>query len=269
MDKADPEVAGEVGDGFRVVVPTRDSAAWIAMVADAYRRVGVRPLFVVDKRSTDGTDAVLAGAGADISHVVPVDDCVEDIIWRIPALTDARWVLRMDDDEMPSAGLLQWVRANLGALTLPKVAFPRRWALYARGGRLSYAEHKQLYYMQSRPDLLDPQVRLFRPDKVKYVRKIHTPGFSIDGGMHIAPREAYICHFDWIARTFEERHAKLMRYELALPGCGSSLLHFYLPELVHPLDRCEVPFETDEFDSLAAMFVNYRMRTLPGMTAVA
>jgi hypothetical protein len=90
---------------------------------------------------------------------------------------------------------------------------------------------------------------LFQPDKVSYVRNIHTPGFTLEGGMHIAPPDAFICHFDCIPRSFGERRAKLLRYEAALPGCGSSLLFFYLPELLQPADRREAPFETGGFDA--------------------
>jgi hypothetical protein len=269
MDRTDLQGAGAASDGFRVVVPTRDSAPWVAALADAYHRAGVRPLFIVDSRSGDGTHAVLKTLGADAVEVLPADNCVEDIVWRIPSLTDARWVLRIDDDEMPSAALLQWVRVHLHAFTLPTVAFPRRWALRTSDGILSYAEHKQLYYIESQPDLLDPQIRLYQPDKVNYFRRIHSPGFTAEGGTHIAPPEAFICHFDWIARSFEQRHAKLLRYEAALPGCGSALLYFYLPELLHPTDRCEQPFQSREFDALAAVFAQHRRRASHGMIAAA
>jgi hypothetical protein len=268
MDNAPVESEDAGDDGFRVVVPTRDSAPWIAALAGAYRHVGVRPLFLVDSRSTDGTLGELRRLGADAVEVLPAEDCVEDIVWRIPAFTSSAWVLRLDDDEMPSVGMLQWIRANLRACTA-KVAFPRRWAFMTQDGTLSYAEHRQLYYMEVRPDLLDPQIRLYRPDKVTYTRNIHTPGFTMEGDLHIAPPEAFICHFDWIARSFEERHAKLRRYDIALPGCGFALLYFYLPELLHPVDRCETPFETTEFDVLASVFAQHRRRRNIGTGAEA
>jgi len=270
MDNAPIESEGARIDGVRVVVPTRDSAPWIAALATAYRRLGIAPLFLVDSRSTDFTLAELQRVGADAVEVLPAEDCVEDIVWRIPAFTSAPWVLRLDDDEMPSIGMLQWISANRAVFTA-KVAFPRRWAFMTQDGTLSYAEHRQLYYLQGRPDLLDPQVRLYQPDKVTYIRNIHTPGFTMEGEMHIAPPSAFICHFDWIARSFDERHAKLRRYDLALPGCGFALLYFYLPELLHPADRCDTPFDTNEFDALAAVFAQYRRRhhhgTVHGMVA--
>jgi hypothetical protein len=265
---ADLQGALPGGDGFRVVIPTRDSAPWIAALADAYDRAGVRPLFIVDRRSSDGTGAVLRHRGCDVAEVLPAEACVEDIVWRISSLTDARWVLRINDDEMPSAALLQWVRVSLHTLMLPAVAFPRRWAWMGSGGRLSYAEHRQLYWMDGHPEVLDPQVRLFQPDRVHYVRTLRTPGFSIEGGLHIAPPEAFICHFDWLARSFAERHAKLVHYETALAGYGLALRYLYLPELLPLTDRCEEPFPTDEFDSLAAVFARCRRRS-SGIIAAA
>jgi hypothetical protein len=260
MDNPDTAITGAGDERFRVIVATRDSAAWIGALADAYDCAGIRPLFVVDSRSGDGTVAVLQNLGADVVEVLPASNHIQDIVWRIPSLTDACWVLRINDDEMPSRRLLQWVRSNLDGFTLTKVAFPRRWAFQPPGGRLSYSEHKQLYSVRERPGLLDPQIRLFRPHAVNYTSDLRTPGFTTEGGTHTAPLEAFICHFDWIVRTFAERHAKLLRYETELPGSGSALRHFYLPELIHPADRCEEPFETTEFDTLAAVFALYRTR---------
>jgi len=260
MDQADLFSGTAARDGFRVVIPTRDSAGWIDALVSAYNGLDVRPLFVVDKRSTDDTLGVLRRIGADAIEVLPVDNCVEDIIWRLASLTDARWLLRMDDDELPARAMLDWVRVHLEIFTLPTVAFPRRWAMRAADGSLRYAEHRHLFYIESQPTLLDPQIRLYQPDKVNYLRRIHSPGFTADAGMHVAPTEAFICHFDWIARTFEERRAKLMRYEAALPGCAGGLLYFYLPELLPLADRCETRFETSEFDTLAGDFTRYRLR---------
>jgi hypothetical protein len=67
------------------VIPTRDSAPWIVALAQAYERVGVRPLFVVDSRSSDGTCGELHRAGADVVEVLPV----ERTIRRAPSLRSA------------------------------------------------------------------------------------------------------------------------------------------------------------------------------------
>src|SRR5271167_2649354 len=99
MDRTELLHADTRGCGFRVIVPTRDSAPWVDALVRSYDGLGVRPLFVVDSRSGDGTLAVLRRLGADAIEVLPEAHCVEDIIWRIPSLTDAHWVLRMDDDE--------------------------------------------------------------------------------------------------------------------------------------------------------------------------
>jgi hypothetical protein len=88
MDRTEPQSAGAAGDGFRMVIPTRDSAPWIVALAQAYERVGVRPLFVVDSRSSDGTCGELHRAGADVVEVLPV----ERTIRRAPSLRSASTV---------------------------------------------------------------------------------------------------------------------------------------------------------------------------------
>jgi hypothetical protein len=237
---------------FRVVVPTRDSAKWIGVVLGAYRRLGVRPLFLVDSRSADGTRGILEAEGADLAEVTPEADLVEDMVWRIPSVTDAAWVLRFDDDEMPSHALLDWAASALPRAETDQFALSRRWCLLSREGRLRYSRLEDFYWSEARPDLLDPQSRLFRPDRVRFVRDIHTAGFAPSPAMGFAPAEAFFCHFDWIVRAPPARIAKLRRYERQSPGSGGALFgRFYLPECLNPAELRETAFETDEFEDLA------------------
>lgn len=218
----------------RVVVPTRDSTGWIGAVLDAYDRLGVRPLFLVDSRGADGTRRILEARGADVAEVTPEADLVEDMVWRIPSVTDAAWILRFDDDEMPSRTLLEWVASALPGMDADQVAFSRRWCLFSPEGRLRYSRLEDFHWSEARPDLLDPQSRLFRADRVRYVRGIHTAGFEPSAALRLAPAEAFFCHFDWIVRGPAARLAKLRRYEREAAGGGVRFGRFYLPECLRP-----------------------------------
>ena len=234
----------------RVVVPTRDSARWIGAVLGAYGRLGVRPLFLVDGRSADDTRGILEAAGADVAEVTPEANIVEDMVWRIPSVTDAPWILRFDD-EMPSRALLDWIASALPGMDADQVAFCRRWCLFSAEGRLRYGRLEDFYWSEDRPDLLDPQSRLFRAGRVRYVRSIHTAGFEPSAVLCLAPAEAFFCHFDWIVRGPAARLAKVRRYEREAAGGGAPFGRFYLPECLRPAELRETPFGTDEFEELA------------------
>jgi hypothetical protein len=176
-------------------------------------------------------------------------------------------VLRIDDDEMPSPLLLQWLHVNLHAFTLPHATFPRRWALFAPDGTLGYARRKEFYSMPGQPQLLDPQVRLFQPDKLRCALDLQTAGFALQGATYVAPPAAYICHFDWILRDLEQRREELRKHEAIFPGSSASCSHFYLPELVDRADLREAPFENTAFDELALAFAQARTRARARMAA--
>jgi len=56
---------------FTVVIPTRDSAAWIGTLLDHYRARGVTPTLFLDSRTRDETRAIAQRAGAPIVDIAP------------------------------------------------------------------------------------------------------------------------------------------------------------------------------------------------------
>lgn len=235
--------------GYQVIVPTRDSAGWCAAVFGAYQALGVEPMFFYDIRSSDGTLAILHDLGATVIPVEPRFDRVEAILSQVRCHTDAEWVVRFDDDELPSVALVSWLNRSLHSIEEPIVAFSRRDVQFI-DGRLCYARLEDYYFHSVDPTYLDPQWRAFRPRDVEFIDAIHTPGFNV-GTSHTAPASAFFVHFDWILRSFEQRRAKLRRYERQSPGAGWGYAHFYLPELHSPGDLRWTPIETIEFDRLA------------------
>ncbi len=234
---------------YRVIVPTRDGAEWIRPIAEAYRALGVRPLYLYDTRSADGTFAVLEDLGADVAPVTPTSDRVEGIISVSRDVVETEWVVRFDDDELPSAALIAWLDRSLARVAEPSLALSRRnaWVLH---GELRFSRLEDHYFHPQDPTYLDPQWRAFRPREVDFVDAIHTRGFTASQS-DMAPQWAFFVHFDWIVRSFEQRCAKLTRYDRQSPGAGWSFARFYLPELHAAEDLRWTPFETDEFNCLA------------------
>jgi hypothetical protein len=236
------------GRGYRVVVPTRDSAGWIGAFHDAYRRLGVDPLYLFDRRSRDGTRAILRDLGAEVMPVTPSHDRVEAMLPATLSLASGDWIVRFDDDELPSAALLAWLDRHLGTVSEPCLALSRRDVLI-RDGRLGFSRMEAYYFHPHDPTFLDPQWRGFRPADVRFTDAIHTAGFAIES-FHTAPQSAYFVHFDWMLRSLEQRMAKLRRYEAQSAGGGWALAQYYLPELHHPESVRWTPMDTREFDPL-------------------
>lgn len=196
-----------VGTDITLVVPTIDSEPWIQSVIDFYTQIGLRPLFAVDSRTRDATRSVLEQSGqtwVEVSADAPrVEALMPEIIRRI----DTKWILRLDDDELPSPAFLKFCGEAI-TRSAPVWGFPRlsvRWdpdrAVLEYSRFLSIGPHANL----------DRQWRLFRPDSVVLHTRVHTAGF--DATLKApAPDAAFFVHFDWVLRTESQRRDKLTRY---------------------------------------------------------
>jgi hypothetical protein len=234
---------------YRIVIPTRDSAVWIGTFAAAYRKANIEPLYLCDTRSSDGTISILKSINADIVLVEPAFDRVECMLSTTKKCVQADWVIRFDDDEMPSTSLIKWLDASLPILTKPTIAFSRRDAFFVRG-QLSYSRLEDYFFYPQDPSYLGPQWRGFRPQEVEFHDQLHSPGFSASNAV-FAPPGAFFTHFDWILRSFWQRVKKIERYEAQSLGGGWGLARFYLPELHTEHDLRWTPFEDDEFQTLS------------------
>lgn len=235
--------AGQV----EIVIVTKNSAAWIGLLLKAYRSLGIEPLVLLDGYSTDNTEREIKRRRIRYQKVYPEFPRVEAIIKEIPKHSQATWVLRLDDDEFPSQGLVQWLNRSLASASAPVLGVPRRWLRLEATGRCEYSNHQILRWLEQR---MDTQWRLFRPDQVDYVTEIHSAGF-LTPHSELLPDSAYLVHFDWILRSWEQRAAKLENYESQKPGAGSNFRDLYLWETSDIAAHAFMPMETDEFDRLA------------------
>ena len=78
---------------YQIVIPTRDSARWIAPFLKAYRNLGVEPLYLVDSRSVDDTAQILQSMQAQIKFVTPTFDRVESVLSTLPQFVEQDWVV--------------------------------------------------------------------------------------------------------------------------------------------------------------------------------
>ena len=246
---------------YAIFVPTRNSERWIRHFAQAYHQLGLRPVYLLDSRTTDQTGAILREEKMEVITITPKLDRVEAIVGMIADFCKSGWALRFDDDELPSRELVRWLQSNIAAIEEDLVALSRRPCVLGRDGIVRYSKAEMFYWSEQHPEILDPQVRLFRPSRVHYADSIHTPGIVIDKRVFYAPSRHFFAHFDWILRSTAERINKVREYERQTPGT-LRYAKFYLPECVSPEQLRETDFETDEFRELSKALSVLRMEKL-------
>jgi len=216
---------------FKVVIPTRDSAQRVGLFLDAYRKLGVEPLYIVDSRSKDATLDALIKKSASLVLFTPSADFAEaGMIEFGSKAAGTPWVLRMDDDEFPSKALIQWAETT-GVASLNQASFLSRRELFLKDEEIFYSRGPGIYTSPHRPGYLGPQCRLHHVDRVRYVYRIHTPGFENPHFFSFAPEEAFFIHCNCLLRTPVERLEK-MRFYAAIENVPSwRFAEGCLPEL--------------------------------------
>lgn len=183
-----------------VIIPTLNSARYLDITLEYYARMGVSPIVFVDARSNDETFKI-ASKFCECVHVAN-NPCewVEGMIEGMSRAVPSAWALRVDDDELPSSDLLS-LCGGVPLTCRPVISFPRINCGLTRSGQLAYNAY----------DREDRQFRLYRVNEVEYRSDIHTPGFAIRRSLQmVAPY--FLLHFDWAIRSYENRKAKVERY---------------------------------------------------------
>jgi hypothetical protein len=211
-------------DEFEYAIPTRDAIAYVPIIAREYVRLNVRPRYFVDGRS-DRLYKLFATRLLPRSTLISTEgECIEEIIPELAAYSTKRWMIRVDDDELPSANLIQWLSNIIGRTSKTVIAFPRRAVRFGKDCAV---------YARTIPCVTpgDYQYRAFVRGAVQFNRRLHTPGFDFDKSDALyAPEDCCLYHFDWIVRDRLAREAKLRKYEHIQNGTWSIFKHQYLPE---------------------------------------
>lgn len=194
---------------YKLVIPTRNSGRWLNLFVQAYRKLGIEPLYVVDGRSDDDTLLILRSANADYLIYTPEKDFAEDGMVEYGArAAGTEWVLRLDDDEFPNQALLDWLQ-NIAVFGKGNC-----WAISRRdvgcvSGEFLYSRWPTRIRLNG---VHNPQERLFRVNFVTYVNEVHTPGFVPDNTLSFAPNDCFFIHVNNIVRDIHDRLAKVRTY---------------------------------------------------------
>ena len=149
----------------------------------------------------------------------------------------ADWILRLDDDEIPSPALLRALPGLMADRRVSEVAFHRRW-LYGSADR----------WIDAPPWRLDYQARLLRnvPGLWTFEGRVHTVGVA-GGERRMVPEPMY--HADLVLTSLEARRRKSVRYEAEDPGAvwdDFPVNAMYVPQQLGELATEAVPDEDRE-----------------------
>jgi hypothetical protein len=212
---------------------TRGPADRVAAMLALFRPVADEIVVAVDDRAGPEVEAALASVATKLLRY-PYEEPVDRPLAWIHAQCAAEWVLTVDDDEIPSRGLLESLRGLTSARDVTHYWLPRRW-LYPTADR----------YLDARPWRPDYQPRLVLNDPrfVSFPAETHVPVAAIGPSRYL---DAPLYHLDTVLNSREAREEKARRYERLHPGkrvAGRPMNEaFYLPEQVDPPTR-DVPAE--------------------------
>jgi hypothetical protein len=202
------------------------SPARLAALLAVLRPVADELVVALDERVDPGGLGTAAGL-CDVLVRYPFLPPIERPFGWLHSLCRGDWIFRIDDDEVPSAALLEALAHPDETTTHAFV--PRRW-LWQDG------------WLADDPWAPDWQLRLVRPAAAQHPGRMHIPARA--AGPHVY-LDAPLYHLDLAGTARAVREEKARRYERERPGLrlgGVALnIAYYVPELRDSLHVAPVP----------------------------
>lgn len=249
---------------YKIYIPTRNSGAWIDKIIRYYQVLNINPVFIADSRSNDDTINILKSNRADYFEFLPEDDYAEaGMVEFASKVIGSKWLLRLDDDELPSKRLISQLDTFCSHKEYDSWAISRREVfeyentfVYSRWpSRIQYFINN--YQSPGIIEILQPFPRLYRLDRVKYINKVHTAGYTISGRTGYADNELFIVHFQGLVKTPEQRLEKVRKYaDIGNRFDAWSVTDEYLPEY---LDKDLYDFSADGMDEFQEIFESVKI----------
>lgn len=242
---------------YDIIIPTKDSSAHLEIVAKFYKDKNLTPLFIVDKRTCDNTREIIQKFDFRFLEFLPNGNFPEAGMIEFGTQNcEHKWILRLDDDELPSQVLLDWIEKK-GINSKNQGWFLTRKEIYRSERGIVYSRSPGKYPIVAYPDKLQPMARLFHLDRVKYREEVHTTGFEDFFLYSFAPQEAFFIHLNCLIHGMKKRLAKLEEYETIAPETSWELADEYLPELFDEQVHNPSNEGLDEFKGILGNFVRH------------
>lgn len=190
---------------FSILIPVFNETDALRFSIHYMRRLGISPIYVLDRKRTAEAQAILVDAGLPLVFYDNDKPFIENGYQSLVSRSPTDWVLRLDCDEVPSPDMLSFCRDLVQQEQDTIVGFERHQLLWQGSGFLTATTERFSPSNQR-------QWRLFNRCNVQYNQHIHTPGIHVTTAMS-APANAEVYHLSWVFLTWEDRVAKAARYD--------------------------------------------------------
>ena len=243
-------------DELSIIVPTVRSEKYLDLILDYYENYAVEVVVFVDSKSSERVREIVAQRNFRSINVHNDSTRVGEIIELISHSVSGKWILRIDDDELPSGSLMNFVYEAVRRDEADVYGLIRHQCTVANDGKLLRSNSVSAHSHR--------QWRLYKRETVIYRTDGHTPGFYLENLNAVpAPDEACLIHLDWALHSYEERRSKVEAYDIHTPGHGEIFRDYYLPEesgeSIPNLRRLYL----EEFDTLARQIAERKILEYP------
>jgi hypothetical protein len=199
-------------------IATKDSAGYIEKLLRVGRGFADEVVVAVDATSGDHTESI-CHEWADKVFRMESPGYVERVLAWLNEQCTGDWILRLDDDELPSEALME---------LLPSLMEDREMTHYRLRRRTIIGENRAQWLAQ-RPWWPDWKLRLFRniPSIVRVPGRLHS-GYDVQGASRFLYRGS-IYHYDFVYHDEQHRRTKVRQYQRISPEKSGSH-HYTLPE---------------------------------------
>ncbi len=224
--------------GISVIIPSLNSEKIISPLLSLITNYYEDVIVGIDSKTSDSTKKVVQKFDCRTITIKNDQNYVEGMFGSFFDSCKYDWILRIDDDELISNGLIQYTRNKIQNNLYNVIGIHRKWCRF---------KNNSLESFEGPPFEMDWQYRLFRKSKIRLKNKIHTPGFDFDDAILLNQRDAYIIHLDWIYHSYDERLKKVEKYERIKPTTRSR--HYYLYEDILNSERYFSTLKDEELTS--------------------
>jgi predicted O-methyltransferase YrrM len=210
----DRQVTGKRTYNLSVAILAFNSAEYIEPLFHAVMLFADEVVVGVDASSSDTTEEICARYADKLFRLEPIGTSERAIAWLNEQCT-GDWILRLDDDELPSTGLVRALPRLLAEREYTHYAVPRRWV--TSGGLNWICQH---------PWWPDWQIRLFRNihSLLSYPGYLHSE--CVVGGAGAYVTEGSLYHYTLLYQDEKRRHEKLQQYERISPYNSRPNMYF-------------------------------------------
>ena len=197
---------------FTIIVPVFEETYALVFSQIYFSSLGLHPLYVLDSKKVSRRIEVENLLGREVEIYENSGHCIEAGYENLANVAKTDWILRVDCDEAPNKALLEHAARFVLNPTYSYCAYDRDDIIW-RGTKFERLKYAPLYF--------DSQFRLFNRREVKFVNRIHTPGFHVPRWKPViwpawhGPFSARLYHLNREFVTSQQLVDKTLRYNAA------------------------------------------------------